>query len=165
MEVTVYYLEMLQAARMSVPVPQEELQVISSQKPTVAYYRFLYNSVGRDYRWLSRRKLSDDALAEIIHDPLNELHVLHVNGTPAGFAELDRRQPQEVELTQFGLIADHIGRGLGKWFLQWTIDRVWSYDPNRFWLHTCSLDHEAALPNYKRAGFREFKREQIQREF
>ena len=164
-EVTVHYLEMLHAAHKTVAAPRDGLQVIASQRPTVAYYRFLYNSVGRDYRWLSRRKLSDDALASIIQDPLNELHVLHVDGTPAGFAELDRRQSNEIELTQFGLIADFIGQGLGKWFLQWTIDRVWSYGPSRFWLHTCSLDHAAALPNYTRAGFSEYKQERIQREF
>ena len=62
------------------------------------YYRSLYNAVGKDFHWLSRRKMSDEALAAIIGDPLNELHVLHVDGTPAGFAELDRRQPNEIEL-------------------------------------------------------------------
>jgi len=87
-----------------------------------------------------------------------------VDGKPAGFAELDRRQPNEIELVQFGLMPDYIGRGLGKWFLQWTIDKAWSYQPKRFWLHTCTLDHAAALPNYLRAGFTIFKQEAIRRE-
>ena len=68
--------------------------------------------------------MSDEALATIIGDPRDELHVLHVDGTPAGFAELDRRQPHEIELVQFGLMPDFIGQGLGKWFLQWTIDKA-----------------------------------------
>jgi len=120
--------------------------------------------VGKDFYWLSRRKMSDEALAAVISDPRTELHVLHIDGTPAGFAELDRRQPEEIELVQFGLTGAFIGQGLGKWFLQWTIDKAWSYGPRRFWLHTCSLDHAAALPNYLKAGFVQFKQEVVRRE-
>ena len=163
-DVTVYYVEMLAPSQRTVPAPRDGLTVIHAQAPSVPYYRFLYDSVGKDYQWLSRRKLSDDELASIIQDPRNELHVLHVDGSPAGFAELDRRQPNEVELVQFGLIPDFIGQGLGKWFLRWTIDKVWSYNPRRFWLHTCSLDHPAALPTYKKAGFVQFKEQKIRRE-
>ena len=163
-EVTVYYLEMLAASRRSVPAPRDRLRVVHVQSPTVPYYRSLYNAVGEDYRWLGRRKLSDEALAAIIRDPLNELHVLHVAGTPAGFAELDRCTPNEIELVQFGLTANFIGQGLGKWFLQWIIDKVWSYEPKRLWLHTCTLDHPAALPNYTKAGFVLYEQAAIWRE-
>jgi hypothetical protein len=162
--VTVYYLEMLAPSHRSVVAPRDGLTVIHRQSPTVPYYRSLYNAVGKEFHWLSRRKMTDEALAAILADPRNELHVLHVDGTPAGFAELDRRQTDEIELVQFGLISDFIGKGLGKWFLQWTIDKAWSYEPRRFWLHTCTLDHPAALPNYIKAGFVLFKQEAIRSE-
>src|SRR5262249_38262040 len=112
----------------------------------------------------SRRKMPDAALAALLNDPRNELHVLHVDAAPAGFAELDRRQGNDIELVQFGLMPAFIGQGLGKWFLQWTIDKASSYAPTRFWLHTCTLDHPVALPNYLKAGFRLFKEETIRRE-
>lgn len=163
-DVTVYYLEMLAPSQRTVPAPRGGLTVLHAQSPTVPYYRFLYNTVGQDYRWLSRRRLSDDELGAVIQDPRNELHVLHVDGSPAGFAELDRRQPEEIELVQFGLMSEFIGQGLGKWFLQWTIDKAWSYHPRRFWLHTCTLDHAAAVPTYKKAGFVQYKEEAIRRE-
>jgi GNAT superfamily N-acetyltransferase len=163
-EVSVYYLEMLAPAHRSVPAPRDGLTVLQVQSPPVPYYRSLYDSVGKEFHWLSRRKMSDDALAAILNDPRNELHVLHVDGTPAGFAELDRRQQEEIELVQFGLMAPFIGRGLGKWFLQWTVDKAWSYQPRRLWLHTCTLDHPAALPNYTKAGFVLFRQEAIRRE-
>jgi GNAT superfamily N-acetyltransferase len=163
-EVTVYYLEMLSPIRRSVPAPRDGLTVVHVETLTVPFYRSLYDAVGKQFHWLSRRKMSDEALAAILADPRNELHVLHVDGTPAGFAELDRRQPDEIELVQFGLISDFIGQGLGKWFLQWSIDKAWSYQPKRFWLHTCTLDHLAALPNYTKAGFKLFKQEAIRRE-
>ena len=159
-----FYLEMVAAPYRSVQAAREGLTVLYVRSPTVPYYRFLYDGVGRDYYWLNRRKMSDEALAVILGDPRTELHVLHVEGTPAGFAELDRSQPDEIELVQFGLMPEFIGQGLGRWFLQWTIDRAWSYEPKRFWLHTCTLDHPAALPNYLKAGFVQFKREAIRRE-
>lgn len=163
-DVTVYYLEMLKPSKRTVPAPREGLTVLHARTPSVPYYRFLYNPVGKEYNWLSRRKLSDDELASILQDSLNEVHVLYVDGSPAGFAELDRHVADEVELVQFGLMADFIGQGQGTWFLQWTIDKVWSYGPKRFWLHTCTLDHPAAVPTYKKAGFVQYKDERIRRE-
>ena len=163
-DVTVFYLEMLSPSIRSVPASREGQSVLHAQAPTVEYYRYLYDAVGRDYHWLSRRKLSNADLAAVIHDPRDELHVLHVAGVTAGFAELDRSQLDEIELVQFGLTPDFIGQGLGRWFLQWTIDKAWSYEPRRFWLHTCTLDHPAALSNYLQAGFVLFKQEAIRRE-
>jgi GNAT superfamily N-acetyltransferase len=130
----------------------------------VAYYRFLYNTVGKDYHWYSRGRLSDADLATATQNPLNEVYVLHVEGTPAGFAELDRRKEDDIELVQFGLMPEFIGQGLGRYFLRWAIDKAWSYQPRRFWLHTCTLDHPAALPNYRKAGFMIYKEETIKRE-
>lgn len=151
------------AAR-TVPAPRGELAVIHARRPTVAYYRFLYNAVGKDYHWYNRGQLADAELAALIQDPRDEVHVLHVDGVPAGFAEVDRRQPGEIELVQFGLTGEFIGQGLGKYFLQWAIDKAWSYGPKRFWLHTCSLDHPAALPNYQKADFTIYNEETIKRE-
>lgn len=163
-DVTVYYLEMLAPSQRPVHAPRDGLTVLYVQSPSVPYYRFLYDSVGKAYHWLSRRKLSDEQLAAVVQNCRNELHVLHVDESPAGFAELDRRQTDEIELVQFGLMAAFIGQGLGKWFLQWTIDKAWSYEPKRFWLHTCTLDHPAALTNYTKAGFVKFKEQAIRRE-
>jgi GNAT superfamily N-acetyltransferase len=163
-DVKVYYLEMRAHMRGSLPAPREGLAILHAQKPTVAYYRFLYNGVGKEYHWYSRGRLSDADLAKLIENPLNEVYVLHINGCPAGFAELDRRQEGDIELVQFGLMREAIGQGLGKYFLQWTIDKAWSYQPRRFWLHTCTLDHPAALPNYLKAGFTVYREEMTKRE-
>ncbi len=159
MKVTTTYLEMLASPERVVPSPREGLAVVHAENPTVAYYRLLYYAVGRDYDWTSRRKLSDAELAVLLDDPLLEIHVLMVDGVPAGFAELDRRIDGEIELVQFGLMPEFIGQGLGRYFLQWTIDKAWSYHPGRFWLHTCTKDHPAALPNYRQAGFAVYKEE------
>jgi GNAT superfamily N-acetyltransferase len=159
MKVKATYLEMLARPQRVVPTPREGLTVVHAKKPTVAYYRFLYDGVGRDYGWPRCKKLSDEELAALLDDPRLEVHVLMADGVPAGFAELDRRTEGEIELVQFGLMPDFIGQGLGRYFLQWTIDKAWSYGPRRFWLHTCTKDHPAALPNYLKAGFTIYKEE------
>ena len=153
------YLEMLVHPERVVPPPREGLVVLHAKQPPVAYYRFLYDAVGRDYDWTSRKQLSDAELAALLNDPRLEVHVLMADGVPAGFAELDRRTEGEIELVQFGLTREFIGQGLGRYFLQWAIDRAWGYNPRRLWLRTCTEDHPAALPNYLKAGFAVYKEE------
>ncbi len=158
-DVKISHLEMLAQPSRRIEPPRAGLAVMHAERPTLSYYRYLYRAVGEQYYWRSRAKLADAELAAIIHDPRVEVHVLHADGTPAGFAEFDRREPGAIELKQFGLMPEFIGQGLGKWFLGWTIDKAWSYQPKRFWLHTCTQDHPAALPNYLKAGFVLFKEE------
>jgi GNAT superfamily N-acetyltransferase len=153
------YVQMFSRPGGIAPPPSEGIMVLQARKPTVAYYRFLYDGVGSAYDWTSRKALTDETLAALLHDPKNEVHVLFVDGVPAGFVELDRRIEGEVEITQFGLMAEFIGRGLGKWFLRWAVERAWSYEPKRLWLHTDTADHPAALPNYLKAGFAIYKEE------
>jgi len=159
MKVTTIYLQLWAHPQRVVPPPADGLTVVHAKKPSVTYYRFLYDAVGRDYDWTSRQKLSDAELAALLNDPRLEVHVLMVAGVPAGFAELDRRIDGEIELVQFGLMPEFIGQGLGRYFLRWTIDKAWSYNPRRLWLHTDTKDHPAALPNYLKAGFSIYKEE------
>jgi GNAT superfamily N-acetyltransferase len=163
-DVTVFYLEMGAPSKRIVPAPREDLEVVHAVAPTPRYYRFLYDSVGDDYHWYRCKQLSETALTKLIHDPLDEVHVLSVAGTPAGFAQLDRRQTNEIELIQFGLMPEFIGQRLGPWFLQQIIDIAWSHQPKRLWLHTCTLDHPSALPMYQQAGFELYREEKIRRE-
>jgi GNAT superfamily N-acetyltransferase len=159
MKVKTTYLQMFARPERVVPPPREGLAVVHAKEPPVAFYRFLYDAVGRDYGWPRCKRLSDAELAALLHDARLEVHVLMADGVPAGFAELDRRTRGEIKLAQFGLTAEFIGQGLGRYFLQWTIDKAWSYGPRRFWLQTCTKDHPAALPNYLKAGFAVYKEE------
>jgi GNAT superfamily N-acetyltransferase len=155
------YLEMLDPPQTVIPPPVEGVEVIRVDKPRIAFYRELYDSVGRDWHWLERKRLADDELSAIIHDKLVEFHVLYVAGEPAGFCELDLRTENQVQLMYFGLVPEFIGRGLGKYFLNWIVRKAWFSGPQRVWLHTCELDHQAALPNYRKAGFVVFDQKTI----
>jgi GNAT superfamily N-acetyltransferase len=122
--------------------------------PSAADYRELYRGVGERYHWVDRLLMVDGELERIVQDPRVEVHVLRVDGQPAGYAELDRRQEDEIEIAYFGLFPSFVGQGLGKYLLRKSVAIAWTYRPQRVWLHTCDLDHPAALSNYLKAGFK-----------
>lgn len=133
--------------------------LLRAYRPTVAFYRFLYDTVGAPWLWYERREMDDETLAEVVQDDRVEIYVLYVEGVPAGYAELDRRQEPDIELAYFGLMPDFIGRGLGRYLLATAIDIAWSYEPKRLWVHTNTLDHPSALTLYQRAGFVPYRRQ------
>lgn len=141
------------------PAPHSSFLIMPAVRPTVSFYRYLYNTIGEQWLWHERRQLSDDELRDIIHDPLVEIYVLYVQGVPAGYAELDLRKEPDIELAYFGLMPEFIGQGWGAYLLNWAIDTAWRRHPNRFWLHTCNWDHPKALSVYQRAGFVPYKQE------
>ncbi len=158
-DVTVTSLEMLEApVRDAPPPPPGDVKIIRSQHPSLAFYRFLYNTVGEPWAWWERRVMSDEDLSAIVQDPLVEVHVLYQAGTPAGYFELDRRDMPDIELAYFGLTPDAIGKGLGGYLLGEAVRAAWSYAPLRLWVHTCTLDHPRALGVYQQAGFKPFAR-------
>ncbi len=157
---TTFYLEMFAPPTDSPPRPwPPHCTITQAIHPTISFYRYLYNTVGEAYDWFDRRALNDVQLAAIIQHPLVEVHVLFVQGVPAGYAELDRREAGEIELAYFGLLPEFVGRGVGLVFLQWAVAQAWSYQPQRVWVHTCSLDHPNALAVYQKAGFRLYQTE------
>jgi len=50
------------------------------------------------------------------------------------------------------------GQGHGRWLLAEAVSRAWRGGVERVHVHTCSLDHPAALAAYRRAGFAPYKR-------
>lgn len=162
LEVTIVYLEMWSRPDLALPpLPRADVIVMRAERPPVSFYRYLYEQVGGPWLWYERRQLSDDRLAAIVQDPEVEVHVLHVAGVPAGYAELDCRAAGEIELAYFGLMPEFIGQGLGAYFLAWAVERAWQRDPQRVWVHTCTLDHPRALAGYRAAGFTEYARERV----
>ena len=82
-----------------------------------------------------------------------------VAGAPAGYFELERQEDGSTEVAYFGLLQEYLGRGLGKHLLTAAVHQAWQTGANRVWLHTCTLDDPAALPNYLKRGFKPFKEE------
>jgi len=127
--------------------------------PQPEHYRELFRLVGAPWLWFSRLTLDDAHLAEIVQHPKVELYtVLDENEREVGMLELDFREPHECELAFLGLIPELSGKGHGKWLLAEAVHRAWREGVDRVHVHTCSLDHPAALAAYRRAGFTPCKR-------
>ena len=99
------------------------------------------------------------AWAELVASPELRTWVAYSGGVIAGYFEL-RKQGSDVEILYFGLSPEFIGKGLGRPILEDAITKAWSWKgASRVWVHTCSLDHPAALKNYERRGFKLYKTE------
>ena len=123
----------------------------------IALFRFLYTEVGRDYRWRDRLGWTDEQCAGHLADPNVSIWVLYQAGAPGGYFELNKQHDGSFEIAYLGLIRDFIGRGLGKALLSEAANCAWSLGASRVWLHTCTLDDAAALPNYIARGFEKFR--------
>ncbi|MFL6725555.1 MAG: GNAT family N-acetyltransferase [Sphingomicrobium sp.] len=140
-------------------VPSSPLWLKHVEVPQPEHYRALFRLVGAPWLWFSRLVLDDVHLATIIQHQKVELHsVMDESGLEAGMLELDFREPHECELAFIGLVPELSGKGHGRWLLAEAVRRAWREGVERVHVHTCSLDHPAALAAYRRAGFTPFKR-------
>ena len=156
---TVTYLEMTERPERPGSVP-EGLTLIRSQEAPAWWILALYDAVGSNYHWYGMHaRPAAETEAWIGHERA-ELWVPMAKGWPQGFVLLDGSEPPATEIAYFGLVPEAVGRGLGRWFLGWAVDRAWSIPgTERLTVNTCTLDHPRALPNYLRAGFTVLRRE------
>ena len=123
------------------------------QSPSVAFYRYLYNTVGEAHLWWLRRVTADAELAALLGDPRLSIHVLYHAGAPAGFYELDRRTAPDINLSYFGLLPHAVGQRLGTPLLRHAVETAWSENVRAITVNTCTADNPRALPGYLRMGF------------
>lgn len=141
------------------PPPKGKVAILRANNPPVHFYRYLYDTIGDEYYWVDRRKLSDDALGAIVQHPEVELFVLYTDGSPAGMAELDMREKGVGQLAYFGLMPEAVGKRLGYFFLYHAVANAWAHPISKLLVNTCTLDHPRALPLYQRLGFVPYSRE------
>lgn len=140
-------------------VPPSALTLRRIERPQPERYRELFRQVGTPWLWFSRLIMDDAKLAAIIQHPRVELFaVIDEADREAGMLELDLREEGECELAFIGLVPELAGRGHGRWLLAEAIRLAWREGVERVHVHTCTLDHPAALRAYRRAGFVPFKR-------
>jgi GNAT superfamily N-acetyltransferase len=152
--VTVTFLRMDHKPAAPPPTLPIGLQLVRATTPSVAFYRYLYDTVGADYVWWLRRTVPDNELRALLAHPQVSLHVLYGGGEPAGFFELDGRGWPDVNLSYFGLMPHAVGTGAGAAFLAHAVAEAWRRQPRGMTVNTCTADHKRAMPTYLRAGFR-----------
>jgi len=152
----VTYLEMREAP--AADVPSSTLQLRRIANPTADQYRALFRKVGGPWLWFSRLIMKDDELAAVIGHPDVDLFEVAAVEAVVGMLELDFRESGQCELAFIGLVPELAGQGHGRWLLAEAVKRAWREGVERVHVHTCSLDHPAALNAYRRAGFKPYKR-------
>jgi len=153
----VTFLEMREKPQQA--APSSPLSLRRMEKPQTDAYRSLFRQVGSPWLWFSRLVMDDATLAAIIQDPAVDLYVVvDETGGEVGMLELDFREAGEGELSFVGLIPELSGQGHGRWLLAEAVRLAWRDGVRRVHVHTCTLDHPAALSAYRRAGFKPYRR-------
>jgi GNAT superfamily N-acetyltransferase len=164
-EVVRTYLELRERAdfRPGAPLPGNA-RLVHRERCSPDDYRRLYALVGGPWQWRDRLAWDDATLAAHLASPAIAVWELLVEGDSAGYFELRRSGPNEVEIAYFGLVSAYIGRGLGGALLSEAVREAWRFGGERVWLHTCTLDSPHALPNYKARGFTPYRVERYESE-
>ncbi|HLK61114.1 MAG TPA: GNAT family N-acetyltransferase [Chthonomonadaceae bacterium] len=159
--VVTYHLEMRSPAECRpAQRPHPGLRVERVNPPSPELNRCLYTTVGKDWHWTDRLVWTDAQWNEYAHRPEVQTWMGYVQDTPAGYFELEKQPQDNVEIVYFGLLPDFIGQGFGGHLLTRAVECAWQMGARRVWVHTCSLDHPAALSNYQARGFRIFQTEE-----
>lgn len=152
-EMKITHLEMLQRPLIHSTQPRGKLALIRAEMPTVHFYYYLHNTIGRDHYWVNRYVMDEEKLTNIIHDERVHILVLYVNGVPAGFAELDLRTSDIADIAFFGLMRDFRHQGYGRFLLNSVLETAWMHHPQKVTIQTSSLDHPRAVRLYQQNGF------------
>lgn len=136
-------------------VPASPLRMATWEAFDPDRYRDLFARVGARWLWFSRLAMGDEELRA----KAGEVHeVIGPGGESAGMVELDFATPGRCQIRFLGLVPEMAGRGHGRWLFAETLARAWRPGISEVGVHTCSLDHPAALPAYLRAGFTAYAR-------
>jgi N-acetylglutamate synthase-like GNAT family acetyltransferase len=141
-----------------------DIAIARVQNPSPDLYRTCYRTVGEGFHWFDRWDWSDEQITKHLADPAIQLFVAtrrtESDHNLSGWYELRRvADDDSVEIAYFGIVASEFGRGLGKHLLSSAVRDAWALAPQRVWLHTCTLDHPNALPNYLARGFTPYRKE------
>ena len=124
--------------------------------------KFFYENIGKKHHWVDRLIWTEKQWNEYTSDEKVKTYVLKKNDDLAGYFELIiHKDKNEVEIAYLGLIEEYQNKKLGSYLLSTAIKNSFLNNPNRVWVHTCSLDHKNALTNYTSRGMKIFKKETI----
>lgn len=168
MEITTWYLEQSAPAELRpARAPGVAVAVTRARLVSPELNRFLYTAVGGDWFWVDRLAWTWRQWHDWLDRAGVETWVATVDGTPAGYVELDGAGGGEVEIAYFGLLPAFVGQGIGGHLLTVGIQQAWRLaerwperaSTHRVWVHTCSMDGPAALSNYQARGMRLYRTE------
>lgn len=150
--VTITYLEMRDRSQLRPKTTSDpRFRVVEATENDGEFNRSLYILVGETWAWQDKLVWSPEQWNSYAESENLKTFVAYFDEAIAGYFELLIHE-QNVEIKYFGLTPDFIGKGLGGVLLTKAIEAAWQLNPSRVWVHTCTLDHPAALQNYLSRG-------------
>ncbi len=160
-EITTTSLEMLSPGEFKPKtLARNDVLVKKVEIPTPTINHFFFVNVGRPWKWYSRLKWTFADWKALAEKETTTTWIGYIKGSPFGYIEL-HQQEESVEIAFFGLLPQFIGMGLGGFLLSEAIRLAWELEPQRVWVHTCTLDHKYALDNYLARGFSIHKKDKV----
>ena len=157
-----YFLEMKSFSNQIEINMTEQYQIILDDKKDFQLNKFFYKQIGIDHYWRDRLVWSDKEWSKYVKNINLETYILKKGKDLIGFYEQEYHpDSNEIELINMGILKDFRGLKLGSKLLNHAIASGSRKNPNRIWVHTCSLDHKHALDNYLSRGLKIFKKEEI----
>ena len=124
--------------------------------------KFLYKQIGKKHNWLDRLNWSDQNWIQYVSQKNLYTYILKDNEDLVGYFELNlNEEKKEAEIVYLGILQEYYGKKIGAFLLSEAIQKSFSLNSQRVWVHTCSLDHKHALKNYISRGFKIFKTESL----
>ena len=124
--------------------------------------KFFYKNVGKKHQWIDRLIWTENKWIQYTSEEKVKTYVLKKKDDLVGYFELIiHSDKNEVEIAYLGLLEEYQNKKLGSYLLSSAIKKSFLNNPERVWVHTCSLDHKNALKNYISRGMKIFKKETI----
>lgn len=160
LSIHVWHLEM--TSRPEAATEPRQYTLRQAHTPLPELNRFLYVTVGAPWMWYMRLKWTWQEWHEYLSRDSVTTYIAYLDATPIGYFELETQPNGVCEIAYFGLVPEFVSKGYGRDLLTDCIDKAFELAESRIWLHTCTLDHPNALPNYLGRGFHIFKEEDFE---
>ena len=142
--------------------PSNKFKIELINPPNFQLNKFFYKSIGKNHNWVDRLVWTEKQWVEFTKNKNVKTFVLKNKDDLAGYFELIfHKDKNEIEIAYLGILEEYQNRKLGSYLLSTAIKKSFINNPNRVWVHTCSLDHRNALSNYLSRGMKIFKKESI----
>ena len=123
---------------------------------------FFYKQIGKKHQWVDRLAWNKKDWIKYTTNENLKTYILKEDEELAGYFELIFDN-NECEIAYFGILEEYIGKSFGSYMLSEAIKIAFKKKVKRIWVHTCSLDHQNAILNYKARGMKVFKNEVLKR--
>ena len=139
--VTTYYLEMLDPRDLRPKrSPRTDLGLACINPPMPELNRFFYTAAGAGWYWHDRLPWTYQDWHAYLNRPELETWMLTVNGTPAGYFELEGQPDANVEVAYFGLLPAFVGKGLGGHLQPRGLGKYIARGLRQYKQETCEMD-------------------------